>query len=47
MNESTFVIETRGVSDPIVQALSKSVFRPGADRDKRPLAVKVLIGIPL
>jgi hypothetical protein len=34
------------VSDPIVQAFSKWVFRP-AQLDNQPVAVKVLIGIPL
>jgi len=34
------------VSDPIVQALSKWVFRP-AQLNNQPVAVKVLIGIPL
>ncbi len=34
------------VSDPIVQALSKWVFRP-AQFNGQPIAVKVLLGIPL
>jgi hypothetical protein len=34
------------VSDPIVQALSKWVFRP-AQLNNQPVAVKVLLGIPL
>ena len=34
------------LSDPIVQALSKWVFRP-AQLNNQPIAVKVLLGIPL
>jgi len=34
------------ISDPIVQAFNKWVFRP-AQPNNQPLAVKVLLGIPL